>query len=249
MKRWLLCTFFLSLISFKLHAEGGPPLITDDPGTPGARKWEVNLAFTFNESRHDRVVNSPLADINYGILDNLKVSVQLPWESTVASDTGHHPSGLGESQFGVKWRFLDEEKNSVSMSIYPQLVFGWGSLNISHDNEPHQTHLILPVEIARKCGPVDLGIEYGVDLQNAHKPRDFAGATIGHEFKERYELLAEIRETSNLSFREMNCIVNGGFRIKINSAISLLGSTGTTVKRADQDQPRLFSYFGVQFNF
>ncbi|MFT3792165.1 MAG: hypothetical protein QM741_14065 [Rudaea sp.] len=25
-------------------AQGGPPLVTDDPGTPGNGKWEINLA-------------------------------------------------------------------------------------------------------------------------------------------------------------------------------------------------------------
>ena len=28
-----------------LHAQGGPPFITDDPGTPGNQHWEVNLGW------------------------------------------------------------------------------------------------------------------------------------------------------------------------------------------------------------
>ena len=31
--------------------QGGPPMITDDPGTPGNGKWEINLAIAF-EHRH-----------------------------------------------------------------------------------------------------------------------------------------------------------------------------------------------------
>ena len=27
-------------------AQGGPPFLTDDPGTPGDGRWEINLAFT-----------------------------------------------------------------------------------------------------------------------------------------------------------------------------------------------------------
>ncbi len=135
------------------------------------------------------------------------------------------------------------------MSIYPQLQFGWHSFKFSYDKEPDQTHLLLPFEVAKKLGSVEIGIEYGVDLQNAHKPRDFAGMTLAHEFKERFVVLGEVRETSDLTLRQLNWIVNGGFKIKINKTISILGSVGTAAKRADKDQPRLFSYFGIQFKF
>ena len=245
----MLYTLLLSLVSFRLHAEGGPPLITDDPGTPERGHWEINLGFTYAQAQHEINVNTPLVDVNYGVLENLKVGFQIPWESTVASDTGHHPSGLGGSSAGMKWRFLDEEKNKVSMSIFPQLQFGWHSFKFSHDNEPDQTHLLLPFEVAKKLGPVEVGFEYGVDLQHAHKPRDFSGVTLSHEFKERIKLLGEVRETSDLTLRQLNWIVNGGFNLKINKTIAILGSVGTTVKRADKDQPRLFSYFGIQFKF
>ena len=249
MQRCVLYALLLSLFACRIYAQGGPPLITDDPGTPERGHWEINLAFTYAQTQHESDVNSPFADVNYGVLDNLKVSVQIPWESTVSSDTGHHPSGLGGSLVGVKWRFLEEEKNKVSISIYPQLDFGWHSFKFSHDNESNQTHLLLPFEVAKKLGPIVTGFEYGIDLQNAHKPKDFAGVTLGHEFKERFEVLGEVRETSDQTLRQLNWIVNGGFSIKINKAISILGSVGTTIKRADKDQPRLFSYFGIQFRF
>jgi hypothetical protein len=29
-------------------AQGGPPMITDDPGTPGNGKWENNFAIIFS---------------------------------------------------------------------------------------------------------------------------------------------------------------------------------------------------------
>jgi len=28
------------------HSQGGPPFITDDPGTPGNRHWEINLGWS-----------------------------------------------------------------------------------------------------------------------------------------------------------------------------------------------------------
>jgi hypothetical protein len=246
---WILCALLLALTASRLHAEAGPPLITDDPGTPERGKWEINLAFTYDQNNHRQDLDTPLVDSNYGLTDHVQLKLEIPWETTAANDSGHHPSGLGESIAGVKWRFLDEDKSHVSMSIYPQVAFGWGSLKISHDGEPHQTHLLLPFEVQKELGPVTVGLEYGVDLQGAHKPRDFAGLTLGHTFKERFDALAEIRQTSDLTLHQLNAIVNGGFRIKINDTISLLGSVGTAIRRSDRDQSRLFSYFGIQFRF
>jgi hypothetical protein len=231
-----------------LLAEAGPPLLTDDPGTPERGHWEINTAFTYSETAHSRVV-APLMDVNYGVLEHLQFKFEIPWETTVASDSGNRRGGLGDSLIGFKYRFLDEEKHKVSMSFYPQLEFGLHSLSLSRERGRTTTTAILPFQVEKKFGPIRAGLDFGVELQNDDKPRNFAGLAIGHEFKERFELLAEIRQESGPNFRELNAIVNGGFRLKINKMISLLGSTGTAFKRANKDQPRLFSYFAVQFKF
>jgi hypothetical protein len=36
----------LTLGSRPLFAQGGPPLLTDDPDTPGPRHWEINLSLS-----------------------------------------------------------------------------------------------------------------------------------------------------------------------------------------------------------
>lgn len=48
-------------------AQGGPPLITDDPDTPGPGHWEINLASLFERSQPQRRLEAPLADVNYGV--------------------------------------------------------------------------------------------------------------------------------------------------------------------------------------
>jgi hypothetical protein len=36
--------------ALRLHAQGGPPFITDDPGTPGNKHWEINLGWIADHS-------------------------------------------------------------------------------------------------------------------------------------------------------------------------------------------------------
>jgi len=59
----LAALFLLILPGFSTRAvlaQGGPPLITDDPGTPGDGKWEINLALTAEKRRRERSYESPL---------------------------------------------------------------------------------------------------------------------------------------------------------------------------------------------
>ena len=43
-----------------------PPLVTDDPETPGAGGWEINITSSIDSSRDETSIEAPLFDINYG---------------------------------------------------------------------------------------------------------------------------------------------------------------------------------------
>src|SRR3954469_24354675 len=75
-------TFFLfvlvicSLFARNTGAQGGPPMITDDPGTPGNRKWEINLAITFEHRPNETSYDAPGIDLNYGVGENVQLTLQ-----------------------------------------------------------------------------------------------------------------------------------------------------------------------------
>ena len=43
----------LLFVPLDLFAQGGPPLVTDDPGTPGNGNWEINAAIQANPTDAD----------------------------------------------------------------------------------------------------------------------------------------------------------------------------------------------------
>jgi hypothetical protein len=45
-------------------AQGGPPMITDDPDTPGPGYWEINVVRILEKSRLERRLEGPLAELN-----------------------------------------------------------------------------------------------------------------------------------------------------------------------------------------
>ena len=49
-------------------------MATDDPGTPGDGKWEINLGVIGTHQRDGWLVDVPDADINYGLGDHIIVS-------------------------------------------------------------------------------------------------------------------------------------------------------------------------------
>jgi len=58
---------------------GGPPFVTDDPETPEWRGFEINNAFTLEQTGHDRTIQTPLLDVNYGYKPNLQLKVESPY--------------------------------------------------------------------------------------------------------------------------------------------------------------------------
>src|SRR6187455_3167995 len=82
------------------HAQGGPPMITDDPGTPGDGHWEINVAFTTEHSPDERIAEMPLVDLNYGIGERLQLKYEVAW-LRLEDDSGRH-DGFSNSLAGVK---------------------------------------------------------------------------------------------------------------------------------------------------
>jgi hypothetical protein len=62
------------------RAQGGPPLRTDDPGTPGPGRWEVNTAVTLEHVRGETSLDPPLADVKYLVGNRIQFKSELPIE-------------------------------------------------------------------------------------------------------------------------------------------------------------------------
>ena len=61
------------------NGQGGAPMITDDPGTPGDGNWEFNIASTREHAESTTAHEAPLLDINYGLGDRVQLTFEVPW--------------------------------------------------------------------------------------------------------------------------------------------------------------------------
>src|SRR5262252_5804 len=88
------------------RAQGGPPLLTDDPDTPGPGYWEINVAIDSETSDAWRRADAPNLDMNYGAGTRTQLKFEMPWVVAHGADVGGNRSGIGNALAGVKWRFL-----------------------------------------------------------------------------------------------------------------------------------------------
>ncbi len=107
-------------------AWAGPPFVTDDTETPPLHNWEINVPFTIQRARGETEMNAPLFDINYGILSNVQLELDIPVE-VVQKQNDSTVAGPGDLLLGVKWRFLEEEGARPQLAFYPQVQLPTGN--------------------------------------------------------------------------------------------------------------------------
>ena len=152
-----------------LIAQAGPPLLTDDPETPGNNKWEINIAAIILQRRTERLWSIPLLDINYGLGERIQLKAEIPWMVLQSRSGGRNQTGPGSANVGVKWRFLDRKRHGFAMSTYPQLEFRTSAAAVRKGLSETGAELRLPVELSREFGPVTIIGEVGYQIVQRQK--------------------------------------------------------------------------------
>ena len=88
-------------------------------------------------------------DLNYGLGERIQLKYELPWIFSKEEGEETH-NGIGNSVLGVKWRFLDEERQGISMSTYPQVEFNMARSSVDKGLVDKGTKWILPLEVEKE---------------------------------------------------------------------------------------------------
>ncbi|TWI11511.1 hypothetical protein IP93_01407 [Lysobacter ruishenii] len=236
---------FALVASLSGHA-AGPPLITDDPGTPGDGRWEINLPITLEQTRDERIFEAPLLDINYGLGERTQLKFEVPWLVVDRRDNGT-TDGLGNSEIGIKHRFLDEDRHGVSMSIYPQLEFNNPTSSDERGLVDEGMRFKLPVQMTRSAGPFEWYLEAGYEFVEASEDQWLYGVATSYRVHGQLELLAEVAGVASQDFDDEALVFNIGTKIGINDHLNLLLSAGRSFRGSSSGEPELLAYCGLQF--
>lgn len=237
--------FLLLLVCIPVLAHAGPPMLTGDPGTPGDGKWEINIATTLEKHRSESRWEAPALDLNYGLGEHVQLSYEVPWIMLFPSgeDT---KSGLGNSNIGVKWRFLDEEKHGIAMSTKPEFEFNPPTSSADRGLVDDGMVFRLPVQLEKKLGPFTADLEFGRAFKQRQSDAWIYGFLLGHKVTEELALLGEIHGAGRPNFRQHETVFNFGAVYDLGKHYSALLSAGRSFQSAASDAPTLLLYVGMQ---
>ncbi len=243
--KWAALIGLLLAASALAAAQGGPPLRTDDPGTPGNENWEINAGVITELRSAEHQFEAPNLDINYGLGDRIQLKYELPW---LVLDPGQQPArqGLGNSLAGVKWRFYDNEKRRLWISTYPQIAFNNPNRSVQRGLAERGPAFLLPVEIAKDLGPVTLNAEVG-HWFSRDDPQWIAGLAAGRQATQRLELLAEVYHVTARLPSERDTSFDLGGRLKLTRMAQLIFAAGRSFRGPSSGRPQFLAYVGMQF--
>jgi hypothetical protein len=226
-------------------AQGGPPMITDDPGTPGNGKWENNLAIAFSHVPNEWSLDAPAIDLNYGWGEHIQLTLQSSAALLKRTDHGLI-GGVGGTEAAVKWRFLDEEANGVDLSMFPRILFNVVHSSVRRGLAEDGTRFQIPFQAAKKFGPIDLDLEFGPLINSAGPGELIYGLVGATDLSKATSLMAEVHATSRTNFSRDVVTLNVGIRHKLTEHAVWLGSLGHEVHSGEDAPLALIGYCGVQ---
>ena len=106
------------------------PLITDDAGTQGKGKFQLEINGQYGHDKDDDGVvqsTTPAAStLTYGIIDSVDVIVGIPyeWLKVKDSQSTSSQSGISDVAVALKWRFY--ETDGFSFALKPGITLPTG---------------------------------------------------------------------------------------------------------------------------
>jgi hypothetical protein len=235
----------LILVTRFACAQGGPPMITDDPGTPGNGNWENNLAIAFEHRPNEWALDAPGIDLNYGWGDHVQLTLQTSAALFKRSDHGL-VAGLGGAEAAVKWRFLDQERNGIDMSMFPRILFNVVHSSVRRGLAEAGTRFQIPFQAAKKFGPVVLDLEFGPLVSSTDRGEYLGGIVAATDLSKTTSLMAEVHATSRMNFTRGVVTLNVGWRHTLTEHAIWIASLGHEVHSDTGEPLALIGYCGVQ---
>lgn len=182
----------LLLLSSPLSA--GPPFITDDPEPPEYLHWE---AIIFSEGTPStggiNGVVPPSCDCNYGGLPNVQLHFQ-PGMAIARQSGIPLQWGLGDTEFGLKYRFIEQDSNDwvPSVAVYPKLEAPTGGA--ARGLGTGRTHAFIPLWLQKDIGDWTTfgGGGYWLNPGSGNKDFWFAGWVLERKITGNLTLGAEL---------------------------------------------------------
>ncbi|MCG6881892.1 MAG: transporter [Deltaproteobacteria bacterium] len=221
-------------------ALAGPPFRTDDPVPIGYRHSEVYLFST--GTRDDRGTSGvgPAVELNYGFQPDMMVHLIVPMAYDAPENGGSH-FGYGDTEIGLKYRFVHETDLLPMIGTFPLVEIPTGDENEGLGNGKVQC--FLPIWLQKDFGKWTTygGGGYWINPGPENKNYWFSGILLQYAFSDSFYLGGEVfYQTADTVDGESSFGFNVGGGLPLVSGFQILFSAGRGLTNISTNQ---FSYY------
>jgi len=181
----------LVLIWFSIHPiYSGPPFDTDDPEPVNFKHWEYYISSINTRQIGIWSGTAPHIELNYGLIQNVQVHLLLPL-NYIGSHQHSSAFGYADTEFGIKFRFVQESENSPQIGTFPILEIPTIK---NSEFSSGKTKIYLPIWLQKSWGKLTSygGAGYWINPGTNNKNWIFSGWEIQYDFSKIITLGGEL---------------------------------------------------------
>lgn len=185
---WLLAFLLLTASGLAL---AGPPFLTDDPEPVEYQHHELYIGTQQTKTADGRAGTLPHIEYNYGAAPDLQLHIIVPYAFDNPT-TGPSQKGVGDTELGIKYRFMQETENQPMVGVFPIVVTHTGNAGKGLGNGANQ--VFLPLWLQKKWGDWQSYGGGGYWINHAEGARNhwFFGWQVQREISEHLTLGGEL---------------------------------------------------------
>lgn len=198
----------LGVLMMTTAAFAGHPLVTDDAGTAGKGKGqvEVGISFFHDKDKADELTSfktdggEVAIGLTVGLLDTLDVVLCFPYSWFFAAENDNRvdrADGLSDINFDLKWRFFEKDGWALAWKPGISLPSGDEDRGLGAGRTAYRMFFIATKELEPVALHLNLG--YIRNENNADEHRDIWHASLAAEYEviKDLKLLANVGMVSN----------------------------------------------------
>ncbi len=252
MIRWL---SFAMIIAFFLAgtANAAHPLITDDTGTQGKGKTQLEFIGEYKHDNEDSLTTNTfifptIPILSYGIADTVDLVLGVPFEriETRQEGTTTMESGISDASVQVKWRF--SEKNGLSFAVKPGVTLPTGDENrgLGNGRASYSIFFITTKEITPWAFHLNLGYihnEYKLQADDDANRKDLWHVS----FASQVEVVKGLKAVANFGMERNHdktsvtnpAFILGGFIYSVTNSLDFDFGVKGALNRPETDRSYL----------
>ena len=176
-------------------AHAGPPFITDDPEPVDYQQWEFYIASMHLETADGWTGTAPHFELNYGAVTNLQLHLIAPLAYNAPND-GSFQYGYGDTELGVKFRFVQETAVLPQIGVFPLVEAPTGNRGRGLGGGEWRT--FLPLWLQKDFGKWTLygGGGYWINPGAGNQDWGFVGAVLQCQVRDNVLIGGEINHST-----------------------------------------------------